>query len=127
MPAKKDVVTDKEAALRQILGRWPLKYRIRTINNGFTNRLDSTIYNPVDTLIFTDDGKFVKRNKTVISAGNYSVDEGGQNITFSGTPILTQKLSYIRVTTIGLLVSDVTIDAGGTKNRTVVVDQLSKF
>ncbi len=124
---KKEELTDQQAAQQKILGRWPLKYRIRTIQNGFTIKVDSTLYSPVDTLIFTDDGKYKKMNKTVISSGNYSIDEKGENITFSGTPALTQKLSYIRVTTIGLLVSEVSTTQGGTKVTIETIDQLSKF
>ncbi|TKC05498.1 hypothetical protein FA048_17385 [Pedobacter polaris] len=124
---KKEEITDKEAAQKHFLGRWPLKYRIRTVYDSFTTRIDTTLSTPVDTLIFTDDGKFERRNNTLILSGTYNFDETGENITFSGTPNLTQKISYIRVTTIGLLVSDTTVGTGTAKIRTVVEDQLSKF
>lgn len=123
---KKEVLTDKETVQQHFLGRWPAKYRIRTVYNSFTTRIDTTFSSPVDTLVFAADGSFVRRNTTVLSSGTYSFDEAGENITFSGTPPLTQKINYLRTTTIGLLVSDITIGSGPTKVRTVIEDQLSK-
>jgi len=124
---KKEEVTDQQSAQAKLVGRWPLKYRIRTVTNGFTIKMDSTLYSPVDTLVFTADGKFVKQNKTIIASGTYTIDEAGENITFSGSPALTQKLNYVRVNTIGLLVSEATTTQGGVKVNTLIIDQLSKF
>ncbi|RZL45021.1 MAG: hypothetical protein EOP00_18415 [Pedobacter sp.] len=123
---KKEEFTDKQTVEKQFLGRWPLKYRITTVINNFTTRIDTTLYLPVDTLIFTEDGKYERRNNTIIANGNYSFDEAGDNITFSGTPAVTQKLSYVRITSIGLLISDITTGTGITKTRTVIEDQLNK-
>ncbi|RZK33548.1 MAG: hypothetical protein EOO90_32125, partial [Pedobacter sp.] len=103
---KKEVLTDKQASLQQLVGRWPLKYKIRTREDGFAIRKDTTAYNPVDTLVFSADGTYFQTNKTVIKSGTFTIDEAGENITFSGTPSVTQKFNYIRTTTIGLVVSD---------------------
>ncbi|TCC88182.1 hypothetical protein EZ428_20895 [Pedobacter frigiditerrae] len=123
---KKEVLTDKQAALQQLVGRWPLKYKIRTIEDGFGIRKDTTAYNPVDTLVFSADGKYIQTNKTVIKSGTFTLDEAGESITFSGTPALTQKFNYIRTNTIGLVVSDETDATGYVKVRTLTIDELSK-
>jgi hypothetical protein len=123
---KKEVLTDKQAALQQLVGRWPLKYRIRTIEDGFAIRKDTTSYNPVDTLVFSADGTYFQTNKTVIKSGTFTIDDAGESITFSGTPALTQKFNYIRSATIGLVVSDETTTTTGVKVRTLTLDELSK-
>lgn len=123
---KKEVLTDKQAALQQLVGRWPLKYRIRAIDDGDKIIKDTTAYNPVDTLVFTTDGNYTQTNKTIIKSGKFTIDDAGESITFSGTPTLTQKLDYIRTTTIGLVFSDATVTTGTTKVRTLIIDELSK-
>ncbi|WP_316786912.1 hypothetical protein [Pedobacter frigiditerrae] len=123
---KKEALTDKQAALQQLVGRWPLKLRIREVDSAAVIRKDTTAYNPVDTLVFSADGTYFQTNKTIIKSGTFTIDEAGENITFSGTPALTQKLNYIRTTTIGLVVSDETVTTGSTKVRTLLIDELSK-
>lgn len=123
---KKEVLTDKQAALQQLVGRWPLKYSIRAVDDGDTIKKDTTIYNPIDTLVFSADGTYVRSNKTVIQSGKYSIDDAGEGITFIGTPSLTQKFDYIRTSTIGLVVSDATVTTGASKVRTIIIDELSK-
>ena len=123
---KKEVLTDKQAALQQLVGKWPLKLRIREVDSATIIRKDSTAYNPVDTLVFSADGTYFQTNKTIIKSGTFSIDDAGENITFSGTPALKQKFSYIRTSTIGLVVSDETVTTGTAKVRTILVDELSK-
>ena len=123
---KKEVQTDKQAALQQLVGRWPLKHRIRAVETGNVTKKDTTSYNPIDTLVFSADGVYFQTNKTIIKSGTFTIDEAGENITFSGTPALTQKFSYIRSSTIGLIVSDETVTTGTAKVRTILVDELSK-
>lgn len=123
---KKEVLTDKQAALQQLVGRWPLKLRIREVDSAAVIRKDTTAYNPVDTLVFSADGTYFQTNKTVIKSGTFSLDEAGETITFSGTPALTQKFSYIRSSTIGFVVSDETVTTGTAKVRTILVDELGK-
>jgi len=123
---KKEPLTDKQAALQQLVGRWPLKYRIRTVEDGFAIRKDTTVYNPVDTLVFNADGTYIQTNVTITQSGTFTIDDIGENITFSGTPALTQKFGYIRTSTIGLVVSDQTDATGFAKVRTLTIDELSK-
>ncbi|WP_316771719.1 hypothetical protein [Pedobacter frigiditerrae] len=123
---KKEVLTDKQAALQQLVGRWPLKNRVVTIYDGFAIKTEISPYNPVDTLVFSADGTYFQTNKTIIKSGTFTIDEAGESITFSGAPALTQKLNYIRTTTIGLVVSDETVTTGSTKVRTLLIDELSK-
>lgn len=123
---KKEVLSDKETVQKQFLGRWPAKYRIRTVYDSFTTKMDTVISNPIDTLVFNEDGTYVRRNTAILLSGTYSIDEAGENITFKDTASLTRKISYARVTTIGLLVSDVTTGTGINKVRTVIEDQLAK-
>ena len=123
---KKEVLSDKDTVQQHFLGRWPAKYRIRTVTDSFTTRSDTVFNNPVDTLIFETNGSFTRRNNAILATGTYTIDEAGENITFSGTPPLTQKINYARNTTIGLLVSDVTTGTGINKVRILVEDQLAK-
>ena len=110
---------------QHLVGKWPLKFRVSlTYNNNIISKTDTiSKYNPIDTLLFTTDGKYEKRNKTVLSSGTYSVDESGENITFkSSTTTLTQKFNYVRNTSIGLIISETTT----TNGRVVIEDQLKK-
>lgn len=110
---------------QHLVGKWPLKFRVSlTYNNNIISKTDTiSKYNPIDTLLFTADGKYEKRNKTVLSSGTYSVDESGENITFkSNTTTLTQKFNYVRNTSIGLIISETTTANG----RVVIEDQLKK-
>lgn len=121
---KKEEINPQTFVQQHLVGKWPLKFRISTpyTNNIAGNADTLTKYNPIDTLVFTADGKYEKRNKTVIATGSFSIDDKGESITFSGNPAITQKFSYVRNTSIGLIVSE-TITATG---KTVVIDQLKK-
>jgi len=123
---KKEVLSDKDTVQQHFLGRWPAKYRIRTVTDSFTTRIDTVFNNPVDTLIFETNGSYTRRNNAILVTGTYTIDEAGENITFSDTTSRTQKINYARNITIGLLVSDVTTGSGITKVRTVIEDQLAK-
>ncbi|MFA6276412.1 MAG: hypothetical protein WC622_06665 [Pedobacter sp.] len=123
---KKEDVDAKELVQQQLIGKWPLKYTIKTIyTNNVAGNPDTVKYNPIDTLVFSADGKVVKQNKTAISTRTYSIDATGDNITFSGTPAYTQKLSFVRNTSIGLA-TETTVTVGTTVTKTVIEDQLIK-
>lgn len=123
---KKEDVNAQELVQKQFIGRWPLKYTIKTIyTNNVAAKPDTITYNPIDTLIFTADGKVIKQNKTVLSTGTYSIDATGESITFSGTPAVTQRLSFVRNTSIGLS-TETTVTTGTTATKTVIEDQLIK-
>jgi len=125
---KKTEENPQQVVQSQILGKWPLKYRVRTVTtNRFTVKLDTTIYNPVDTMIFADDGTAsIKRNSTIISTSTYAIDATGENITFTGTTTTTQKFTFVRPTSIGLFISDNTTNVSGNEVRTQIEDQLVK-
>ncbi|MFD0939589.1 hypothetical protein [Pedobacter boryungensis] len=123
---KKTEVNPQELVQKQIIGKWPLKYTIKTIyTNNVAGNPDTVKYNPIDTLVFSADGKVVKQNKTPISTRTYSIDATGDNITFSGTPAYTQKLSFVRNTSIGLA-TETTVTSGTTVTKTIIEDQLIK-
>lgn len=121
---KKEEVNPQTFVQQHLVGKWPLKFKISTTytNNIAGNPDTLKKYDPIDTLVFTADGKYQKRNKTVITSGSFSIDEKGENITFSGNPAVTQKFSYVRNTSIGLIVSETTTATG----KTVIIDQLKK-
>lgn len=126
---KKEELSNQEFVQKQFLGKWPLKYTIRTTyTNNFIIKVDTPVrHSPIDTLIFTADGKMVKRNgNTIILSTDYTIDGNGEQITFATTPNLTQKLSYVRNTSIGLITSETTANVGGNEVKTVTVDQLIK-
>ncbi|MBB2147053.1 hypothetical protein GM921_16230 [Pedobacter sp. LMG 31464] len=123
---KKETINAKNLVQQQLIGKWPLKYTIKTIyTNNVAGSPDTVKYNPIDTLVFSADGKLVRQNTTVISTGTYSIDGTGDNITFSGTPAITQKLSFVRNTSIGLA-TETTVTSGSITTKTVVEDQLIK-
>ncbi len=125
---KKTEENPQQVVQNKILGKWPLKYRVRTVTtNKFIIKLDTIIYNPVDTMIFATDGTVtVKRNSTIISTSTYGIDAAGENITFTGTTTTTQKFMFVRPTSIGLFISDNTTNVGGNEVRTEIEDQLVK-
>lgn len=118
-----DEVVDSQVFVNtRLQGRWPLKYRVTTVyNNNIAATPDTVDYDPVDTLIFTPDGMATVRNKTVISSSTYSVDAGGQNITFNQTPPVTLQIRFIRYSSIGFG-TETTTRNGANEIRTVVED-----
>ena len=105
---KKEVINDQEFVKNHFIGKWPLKVSIKiTVKNGDTIVNDKIIYGldtpvvtvptpPIDTLLFTADGKYTKKGMTV----NYEIDATGDNISYSTTPPSTWKIEYLRNTSI---------------------------
>jgi hypothetical protein len=124
---KKEEVNNQQFVQGFIIGKWPLKYNIRTISNAnFGDRNDTLItYNPIDTLVFTADGKVSRRNKTVISTMSYSIDETGENITFTGTTATTLKLIYVRSTSL-IIGKEAVSSINGQEVKTTVADYYIK-
>jgi hypothetical protein len=124
---KKEEVNNQEYVQKFIIGKWPLKYNIRTISNpNFGDKSDTLIrYNPIDTLVFTEDGTVKRVNKTLISSMSYSIDEAGENITFKGTTTNTLKLVFVRNTS--LIIGTETISkSNGVDIKTTIADYLVK-
>jgi len=102
------VINDQEFVKNHFIGKWPLKVSIKiTVKNGDTIVNDKIIYGldtpvvtvptpPIDTLLFTADGKYTKKGMTV----NYEIDATGDNISYSTTPPSTWKIEYLRNTSI---------------------------
>jgi hypothetical protein len=124
---KKEEQNSQEFVQKYIIGSWPLKYNIRTVSNAsFGDKRDTLItYNPIDTLVFAEDGKVTRRNKIVISTMSYSIDEAGDNITFTGTSATTLKLIYVRNTS--LIIGKETISSSnGQEVKTILADYYIK-
>lgn len=94
---KKDEVNSKDITKNKFIGKWPLKVRI-TINtkNNDTIVNDTLTLTPVDTLVFTPEGKYTRRNTTV----DYTIDELGENITYTTTPPTTWNIKFLRIKSI---------------------------
>ena len=123
LACKKEVLTPQQFVQKQILGNWPLKYSIRTVyTNNIATKSDTLNKGLViDTLVFSADGRVVKRNKIEISSTTYTIDVAGEHITFGTTPTTTQNIIYVRPMSIGL-----TTETTNGSVKTVVEDQLIK-
>lgn len=113
---------------KHILGAWPINYNIKTTftEEVLTKRDTLTIYNPVDTMVFTAEGKAIRRNKTVISTVNYTISTDGETITLATTPTpTTYKFTFVHITSIGLG-TETTTTVGGQKITTQVADHLNR-
>ena len=53
---------------------------------------DTLRFSPIDTLVFTADGKYTKG---LISA-DYTIDEKGENLTIATTPAVIWHIEYLR-------------------------------
>jgi hypothetical protein len=124
---KKTDESPQEVVQKQLLGKWPLKYRISKITtNKFLMRSDTIRYSPVDTLVFAADGSVTRRNINILATDNYQIDAAGESITFGKAGNATQKFTFVGFSTIGFLVSDQTVTVGENVIRTVVEDQLDR-
>lgn len=122
---KKEVVEPQPLVQKQILGRWPFKYTVRTVYVDNVEMWPATFtYTPIDTLLFRTDGKVItRRNGVAIDSTTYSIDATGEHITF-GTSA-PRKLSFVRFKSIGII-SETTVKNGTSTIRTVIEDQLVK-
>ena len=121
---KKEEIGAQEFVQKKILGRWPLKYNIRTVyTDNVVTKTDTLVtYSPVDTLIFTEDGMATKRNNTIISSVKYSIGANGETITFNSTPAVTLQITFVRASSIGFGSQTIT-QVAGKEVRTVTDDQ----
>lgn len=123
----KEEIDAKVFVQQKIIGTWPLKYRIQsTYHNEILKRRDTLNTGlQVDTLVFDANGTFVKRYRTILTTGSYSIDETASNITFAGPPELTQKISFVRENSLGFSTED-SRDSATIKIKTVIEEQLIK-
>jgi PBP1b-binding outer membrane lipoprotein LpoB len=113
---------------KHILGAWPINYNIKTTltDDVVTKRDTITRYNPIDTLVFTAEGKAIKRNKTIISTVDYTIAADGETITLATTPAATTfKFTFVHITSIGLG-TETTTTVGGQKITTQIADHLNR-
>lgn len=124
---KKNDVDSQALVQQKLLGKWPLKYNVRTIyTDAVSSKPDTLItYNPIDTLVFSTDGMATLRNKTIISSVPYSVDANGENITFNSTPVVTLQITFIRNESIGFG-KETFANVAGQQIRTVIDDHYVK-
>jgi hypothetical protein len=115
---------------RHLIGAWPIKYSIQTI---FIDGIEQTpvkgdtltVYNPIDTLVFTEEGNAIRRNKTIISTVGYSISADGETITFNSTPAVTKKITFVRTSSVGFG-TETTTTVGGKVVKTQIADHLVK-
>jgi hypothetical protein len=94
---KKEDVNTPEFVKSHFVGKWPLKQHIEIVRkNNVIISNDTTKFSPIDTLVYTADGKYTKAKTTV----NYTIDEAGQHITYATSPETTWDIKYLRITSI---------------------------
>lgn len=119
---KKETLNDHDFVQKHFIGKWPLKSRVLlTIVNKDTTKRDTTRFSPIDTLVFTADGKYTHG----LIAGNYTIDEKGENLTLAPVTVaptppvapVTWHIEYLRQTSISLVQR---------KIETIGADQVTK-
>lgn len=128
---KKEEEDQQAFVKKNIIGSWPIKYRIQTTVINGEEQLPAKgdtliVYNPVDTLIFTPEGQAITRNKTVSATVNYSISADGESITFQTNPVKTQRITFLRNTSLGLGISETDTQAAGRAQKIVIADHLIK-
>ncbi|TKB97498.1 hypothetical protein [Pedobacter cryotolerans] len=120
---KEEEIAGSEFAKERFIGKWPLKNQVIIEIENFrdTNRNDTIPYLPVDTLVYTADGKYTRRGITV----DYTIDAAGENITYNTTPATTWRIKFMRNTSI-ILTQERTEQVGTNTITTYTEDQLDK-
>lgn len=127
---KKTEIDPKIFVERQLYGAWPIKYNIKTtfINNTEQDPIKGdtlTVYNPIDTLVFTEDGLAITRNKTVLNSVGFTISADGENITFNSTPAVTKKITFVRTSSVGIG-TETFANVAGKEIKTQIADHLIK-
>lgn len=98
---KKEEINNQQFVQNHFVGKWPLKKALKiTTKNGDTIVNDTINYGidlpitayPIDTMLFTAGGKYIKNGDTV----NYTIDKTGDNISYTTTPAETWLIKYLR-------------------------------
>ncbi|MES2416944.1 MAG: hypothetical protein V4541_02090 [Bacteroidota bacterium] len=126
---KKEEVNTQEFVKNHIIGKWPLKARTETTykddiiisDTTFKYPPTDTSTAPVDTLLFTADGKYTKKGVTV----NYTIDASGEQINYDTSPPSSWKIKYLRNTSI-ILTQERTEKIGTANFRYYIEEQLIK-
>ena len=100
---KKEPVNQKLFVERYLTGtdftRWPIQSYVRLELKNTDTLVKDSIDLPVDTAIFKTNLKFIKGTDTL----GFSIDETGDNITFSTQPDSTWRIDYLRTSTFKLV------------------------
>ncbi len=98
---KEDEISNQQFVQNYFAGKWPRKTAIfKTTKNGAVIENDTLVYGldspalalVVDTVQFTADGNCIKDGKTL----NFTIDELGDNITYSNDSIGTWNIKSLR-------------------------------
>lgn len=98
---KKEVIDTQEFVKNHVIGKWPLKKHIEiTFKNGDTILNDTTYYSktdtlllPIDTVIFTADGKYTQKDTTY----NYSIYANGDSLSITTSPPTKWNIKFLRL------------------------------
>ena len=99
---KEEEVSSQQFVQNYIIGKWPVKRAVfKTTVNGVVTVNDTLIYGldspavvlEVDTMQFAADGKCVKKGEVL----NYTIDETGDNITYSDPALGKWNITYLRI------------------------------
>ena len=94
---KEEEVNSQEFVQKHFIGKWPLKAHIEiTVKNKDSIKKDTTLFSPIDTVLFTSDGRYSIGN----IAANYSIDIAGENLSITTTPPTNWKIKFLRNTSI---------------------------
>lgn len=120
---KEDPIAGADFVKERFIGKWPLKNQVIIEIENFrdTVRNDTIPYLPVDTLVYTADGKYTREGITV----DYTIDAAGENITYNTTPAATWNIKFMRNTSI-TLTQERTEQVGTTTITIYTEDQLDK-
>ncbi len=101
---KKVEINSQLYVQRTLVGKWPSKLYIKsTYTDNKLTKLDSVKYDPIDTVVFTAEGKMIRRNKTIKSEASYTISEDGEKISITtGTTTITKQLSAVSISKIGI-------------------------
>jgi hypothetical protein len=102
---KEEEISDQSFVKNHFIGKWPLKVAVDiTTKNGTITKNDTIFYGidtpvtafPLDTLEFTSDDKYLRKDESF----TYTIDETGDNITYTTSPAETWKIKYLRLKSI---------------------------
>ena len=95
---EKEVISTEEVTAAHFVGRWPLKLHIEIVKkNNVISKNDTVRFSPIDTLTYTNDGKFIRKNDTVA----YSLNAVSETISYATKPTTTVwKIKWLRLKSI---------------------------
>jgi hypothetical protein len=96
LSCKKEPVKEVDVVKNKFIGRWPLKLLIiDTLKNGLPNKPDTTVFEQMDTLVFTAEGKVTRAGIST----PYTFDDKTENVTY-GNPSINWHINFLRINSI---------------------------